>query len=245
MPLEPATGIVVRFTDWSETSRIVTLFTRDFGKVRALAKGARRAKSNYESALDLLTVYSMVLLRKSSGSLDLVTEARVIERFTGLTQKLDHLYAAYYVAELLGEGMEDHDPHPGLFDAALDSLRTLSRSIKPPASDVLRFERVYLKELGLEPKLDECVSCRCDVEGEPHLAFDAQAGGLICPDCQRFAKRCHRLSPGLPQSLTALYQSDGDWDDSPKMLKELRLLHNYYVTHLLGKRLRTMGYLKL
>jgi len=75
---EKALALVLRTTDWSETSRIATLWTREFGKVRALAKGGRRLKSNFESALDLLTVCSIVLLRKSSGGLDLLTEARVV-----------------------------------------------------------------------------------------------------------------------------------------------------------------------
>src|SRR5947209_18920966 len=102
MPAEKATALVLRTTDWSETSRIVTLWTRELGKVRALAKGGRRLKSNFEVALDLLTVCDMVLLRKSSGSLDLLTEARVQERFPHLTQELSALYAGYYVAEMLG-----------------------------------------------------------------------------------------------------------------------------------------------
>ena len=81
MPAEKALALVVRGTDWSETSRITTLFTREFGKVRALAKGGRRLKSAFENALDLLTHCSIVFLRKSSGSLDLLTEARVVQRF--------------------------------------------------------------------------------------------------------------------------------------------------------------------
>src|ERR1700681_804736 len=100
---EKALALVLRTTDWSETSRIATLWTREFGKVRVLAKGGRRLKSNFESALDLLTVCSIVLLRKSSGGLDLLTEARVVERFSPLRQHLPALYAGYYVAELLGE----------------------------------------------------------------------------------------------------------------------------------------------
>src|SRR5207253_8750480 len=98
---EKATALVVRTTDWSDTSRIATLWTREFGKVRVLAKGARRLKSSFESALDLLTVCSIVLLRKSSGSLDLLTEARVVQRFDRLRSDLPALYAAYYIAELL------------------------------------------------------------------------------------------------------------------------------------------------
>src|ERR687888_888686 len=98
MATEKAQALVLRTTDWSETSRIATLWTRELGKVHALAKGGRRLKSSFESALDLLTVCSIVLLRKSSGGLDLLTEARVVERFGHLRADLPALYAGYYVA---------------------------------------------------------------------------------------------------------------------------------------------------
>src|SRR5262249_50903941 len=114
MASEKALALVLRTTDWSETSRICTLWTREFGKVRALAKGGRRLRSAFESALDLLTVCSIVLLRKSSGALDLLTEAQVVARFGRLTAHLPALYAAYYIAELLADWTEDFDPHPAL-----------------------------------------------------------------------------------------------------------------------------------
>src|SRR5215468_5628546 len=84
VPAENATALVVRTTDWSESSRIATLWSREFGRLRVLAKGGRRLKSNFETALDLLNVVDIVFLRKSSGSLDLLTEARVTERFPRL-----------------------------------------------------------------------------------------------------------------------------------------------------------------
>src|SRR5205085_9980800 len=125
MATEKAQALVLRTTDWSETSRIATLWTREFGKVRVLAKGGRRLKSSFENALDLLTLCSIVLLRKSSGGLDLLTEAVVVQRFPRLTTELPSLYGAYYVAELLNEGTQEHDPHPQLFDQALATLREL------------------------------------------------------------------------------------------------------------------------
>src|SRR6516162_6969764 len=114
--MDKAQALVLRTTDWSETSRITTLWTRELGKVRALAKGGRRLKSNFEISLDLLTVCSIVLLRKSSGGLDLLTEAQVARRFPRLTSDLTALYSAYYVAELLADWTEEYDPHPPLFD---------------------------------------------------------------------------------------------------------------------------------
>src|SRR5213076_2589420 len=153
-----ALGLVVRTTDWSETSRIATIWTRELGKVRALAKGGRRLRSNFESALDLLTLCSIVLLRKSSGSLDLLTEAQVVQRFPRLRDDLGALYAAYYVAELLSDWTEDYDPHPLLFDEALATLEELGISAepgKPPATGLrlARFELVLLRELGYSPRL--------------------------------------------------------------------------------------------
>src|SRR5215469_13171703 len=103
MATEKAIALVLRTTDWSESSRIATLWTREFGKIRTLAKGGRRLKSNFESALDLLTLCSIVFLRKSSGGLDLLTEAQVAQRFPRLGSDLQALYGAYYVAELLSD----------------------------------------------------------------------------------------------------------------------------------------------
>ena len=144
MAAEKAHALVLRTTDWSETSRIATLWTREFGKVRALAKGGRRLKSNFETALDLLTVCSIVFLRKSSGSLDLLTEAQVVRRFPQLPKDLQALYAAYYVAELLADWTEDYDPHPTLFDEALQTLEALGTPETATGPRLVRFEMVLL-----------------------------------------------------------------------------------------------------
>src|SRR5262245_55396938 len=147
---EKATALVLRTTDWSETSRIATLWTRELGKVRVLAKGGRRLKSNFEVALDLLTVCSIVLLRKSSGSLDLLTEAQVVERFPRLRGDLPALYAGYYVAELLADWTEDYDAHPAVFDEARATLQQLGIGPDATALRLMRFEAVLLRELGYQ-----------------------------------------------------------------------------------------------
>src|SRR5207244_1431136 len=159
MAAEKALALVVRTTDWSETSRIATFWTREFGKVRALAKGGRRLKSNFETALDLLTVCSIVFLRKSSGSLDLLTEAQVVQRFGRLSTDLSALYAGYYIAELLADWTEDYDPHPLLFDEALAALGVLGTAEIATGPRLARFELVLLRELGYSPVLHACASC--------------------------------------------------------------------------------------
>src|SRR6516165_38324 len=177
MAAEKALAIVLRTTDWSETSRIATLWTREFGKVRVLAKGARRLKSNFDSALDLLTVCSIVLLRKSSGNLDLLTEAQVVTRFPQLRANLEALYAGYYVAELLSDWTEDYDPHPVLFDEALDTLAHLGTEPALTGPRTMRFETVLLRELGYAPSLELCAGCQAPV-GPRRLGFCPAAGGV-------------------------------------------------------------------
>jgi len=198
MPSEKALGLVIRTADWSETSRIATLWTRELGKVRVLAKGGRRLKSSFESGLDLLTLCRIVLLRKSPGSLDLLTEAQVAKRFSQLRQDLPALYAGYYIAELLGDLTEDYDPHPSLFDEALAALETLGTKGVLAGPRLARFEVTLLRELGYMPSLEACAHCNGPVgqavpdevdrqaqlrQAQPDLQFSAAGGGVLCPTC--------------------------------------------------------------
>jgi len=244
MSTEKATAIVVRTTDWSETSRIATLWTREFGKVRVLAKGGRRLKSNFESALDLLTLCSIVLLRKSSGTLDLLTEARVVERFSPLRQHLPALYAGYYVAELLGEGTEDYDPHPALFDEAVATLGELGTAGTATGARLARFELVLLRELGYSPALAECAGCGNPVAGA-ELAFSAAAGGVLCRPCQTGQRQLRPLSRGAWESLCELATDPEAWRTllDSGVRGEIRQVLNDYVTYWWGRRPRLLPYL--
>ncbi|MCE9532792.1 MAG: DNA repair protein RecO [Planctomycetes bacterium] len=247
MPYENALAIVIHTSDWSETSRIATMFTREFGKVRALAKGGRRLRSNFEVALDLLTVCSIVLLRKNSG-LDLLTEARVEERFTRLRSSLPALYGGYYVAELLSEGTQDHDPHPSLFETALETLRALNDPAEDPATRTLRFELAWLHELGYRPRLDACAACgeNAWLKTAMLVGFGPMAGGLVCPDCEKVQRDRRMISRSALMSLRELEAADATTprEVAPLPKAELRLLIGQYVTFVLGRRPKLLAYLE-
>jgi DNA repair protein RecO (recombination protein O) len=244
MSTEKATALVVRTTDWSDTSRIATLWTREFGKVRVLAKGGRRLKSNFESALDLLTLCSIVLLRKSSGTLDLLTEAQVVERFSLLRQHLPALYAGYYVAELLGDGTEDYDPHPALFDEAVATLRELGTAGEATGPRLARFELVLLRELGYAPTLAECAVCGCPVAGT-ELAFSAAGGGVLCRSCQPGQRQRRPLSQLAWETLGELATDPEAWRGvlDKGVRAEIRQVLGDYVTYWWGRRPRLLPYL--
>ena len=236
MPAEKAVGLVVRTTDWSETSRIATIWTRELGKVRVLAKGGRRLKSNFEVALDLLTVCSIVLIRKSSGGLDLLTEARVEERFNGLRKDLRALNAGYYVAELLGDGTQDYDPHPALFEFSLDTLRKLAAGGDVPGL-VSAYELGWLGELGLRPVLDRCAACQTNQLPAGGLTYSAMAGGVVCLACAPAQRDRRPIGPGARDTLDEL-----SLGELPAVSAEVRQLLGHTVSTVLGRRPRLLSY---
>lgn len=236
MAAERALGLVVRKTDWSDTSRIATIYTREFGKVRVLAKGGRRLKSNFEVALDLLVVCSIVLLRKATGGLEVLTEARLDESFAGLRADLQRLNAGYYIAELLGDGTQDYDPHPVLFDHSLATLRQLAVGGEV-RSLITAYEWTWLSELGLRPELDGCVSCST-TQPVGALAFSPMAGGIVCASCAPLQRDRRPISRPALQVLQEIAVGE-----LPTVTDEVRQLMGYSVACVLGRRPRLLAFL--
>jgi DNA repair protein RecO (recombination protein O) len=264
MSSEKTTAIILRVVDFSETSCVLTLFSRDFGKLRGMAKGARRPKGPFESAIDLLALCRIVFLRKSTDALDLLTEAKLVRRFRVAGRDLGRLLAAMYVAELLNELTDDYDPHPELFDLADQTLEAMSGRVEesyPMAIDsagpaegewiarhVLRFELVALRHLGHLPSLDACAQCGKAVAATTRVAFGHLAGGVLCGQCRPGQRKVVSITSQAMDALRRLADpEEADWrrmELPAKARGELRGVLNHYVAHLVGKPLRMHKWLK-
>jgi DNA repair protein RecO (recombination protein O) len=246
MSTEKATALVLRVMEWSETSAIVTLYTREFGKVRGVAKGARRPKGPFESALDLLSECRVVFVRKSSDALDVLTEARLERRFRPAGREESRLYAGYYIAELLSELTDDYDPHPPLYDAAVAALDGLRGDV-PVGPCVLRFEMLALGTLGHLPTLSACAECGKEVETVGRVAFGQLAGGVLCARCRPGKKQVVSVSGGAIQAMREFAEPSSErWLRlalDRRLLGELRGVLNQYLCQLLGRRPRMHEYL--
>ena len=198
MAAEKTTGIVLRVIPFSETSCIVTMFTRDFGKVTTMAKGARRPKSPFEAALDVLALCRIVFLNKNSDAMGLLTEAKLERRFRSATRSLDRLYAGYYIVELLNSMTDDGDPHPELFELSTQVIRQIDSS---EISDeevwlaLLNYELKMLSILGHLPMLTKCVSCGREKTTIARVSFGLNAGGILCGACRGGESNIVSLSP--------------------------------------------------
>ena len=178
---------MLRTVEVFETSLVATLFTRDLGKVAVLAKGARRPRSPIQGGLDLLGVSDIVLFPKASESLDLLAEAVPVERFASLRRDLAALYAGYYIAELLIDLTDTHDPHPRLFDAARITLRHLGDA-DLRTRRIMRFELACLRELGV----DAGTRSLCPVRGIGRIRHRSR----YCLDWPAAASFARAVRPG-------------------------------------------------
>ena len=246
MPSEKASALVLRTVDFSETSLVVSLFTREFGKIGALAKGARRLKNPFESALDVLTHCRIVFLHKSSEALDLVTEAKLLRRFRPTGRNLAGLYAGYYVAELLGDLTDDNDPHPELFDLADETLAALAAG-EVVHRRLARFELGALRFLGHSPALDQCAECGTKIDMAGRVAFGGIHGGALCRECRQGKSNVVSVSAGVLRTMAQLADLEAQaWrrmEIDARMLGELRGVLNHYIANLLGRKPRMYDYL--
>ena len=247
MAAEKTLALVLRTVEFSETSSIVTLFTREFGKIRGLAKGARRPKGPFESALDLLSLCRLVFLRKSSEALDLLTEAKLERRFRPANRDLSSLYAGYYVAELLNELTDDAEPQADLFDAADETLVRLSQGLGPVDVVVLRWEMTALRILGHQPALASCAECGKEIAATARVPFGQLAGGVLCGACRPGKRQVVSVRAVAIDALRKLAdEQDQGWPAltlDRATSGELRGLMNQYLCNLLGRKLRMPAYL--
>ena len=236
-----ADALVLRTVDFSETSLIVTLYTRQFGKIEALAKGGRRLKGPFESSLDILARNSIGFIPKRGDVLDLLTESKLIRRFRIHSKNLAGTLGGYYAAELVNSFTAVHDPMPAVYDLTVKVLNQLEEGTLVMRT-LTRFEGRFLQLLGHSPALRNCVECGESMPREPNIPimFGVLDGGVLCPTCL----------PGHRQTVVVAAETLDIWETlmnpldrseewkhisiSPQTLGAIRRLANQYICSLLG-----------
>lgn len=187
MASEKTDAIVIRVVEFSETSCIVTMLTREFGKVTAIAKGARRPKSPFEAAIDVLAICRIVFIQKTNA-MSLLTEAKLEHRFRAGENSLTRLYIGFYVIELLRILTDDGDPQPELYQLTFDMIRQLDSDLLSERDlklRLLQFELGLLDLIGHLPMLTRCVNCGREKTQLSSVHFGLIAGGVLCHKCRR------------------------------------------------------------
>jgi len=253
-------AICIRATDFSETSQIVTFFTRANGKISAIARGSKRPRSKFDGPIEVFAQGEIVFADSNKEKLATLTEFQQ-QGFTNLINNTFTLNCCLFAVELINSMTDDYDPHLELFDSFLSFLQNanehrvssistgrLSAEHQGMLSLLILFQLTLLKEVGLIPVFDACVNCKRMWHG--HLGrvstgwkpvpqatsndvyFSSAANGFICKDCEHSFPDKIRLSSNAVDCLSNL-KSIADADE--KTLREIEKVLIRHFTELIGK----------
>lgn len=171
---------------YRDTSKIVTFYTKEYGKLKGIAKGARTAKNKFGSALEPMTLSMLVIYKKEHRDLHLISQCDAIDSFKNLTEDLDRMTTALAVIELINQVTHDEERNPALFALLIDTLRALNSSLKNYSSYLHAFRLRLASLFGYSPNFEVCGECKNPLiigEGEKQFAFQVARGAVFCNRC--------------------------------------------------------------
>ena len=236
-------AIIIKRTKLGEADRILTLYTPDLGKIKAVAKGTRRPKSKLGGHVELLT-HSLLMLARGRN-LDIITQAQAIDSFLPLKDDLERTSYGLYISELVDSFTAENIENRRLFSLFLDTLHQLSQT--RDGEPVLRyFELHILDHLGYRPRLQQCASCGSPLQPIANF-FSSSQGGALCHDCG------YQEPIARPLSLTALkvlrlwqncdYATASRVRINPHLSSELEQVLREYIKYLLERQLKSTAWL--
>jgi DNA repair protein RecO (recombination protein O) len=246
-------AVVLRHSEWGEADRLLTLFTQELGKVRALAKGARKPRSRKAGHLEPFTHSSLQLAR--GRELLLVTQADTIDPYTALRDDLMLTTHAAYAVELLDRFTYEEGENRPLYRLLVDTLGRLNSCAEqamignPIEPDVIiRYYEMRLLDLvGFRPQLFQCANGGEEIQPEDQF-FSAEAGGVLCPKCGSLVTTVRPVTLQALKYMRHFQRSSFNEAARAQMStvtsREVESLMQYYLTYLLERGLNTPAFLR-
>ena len=237
-------AVVLRHSDWGEADRLLSVYSREAGKLRAVAKGARKLRSRKAGHLEPFTRVALLLAR--GRDMWIVTQADTQDAYLPLRESLTLTGYAAYVLELLDRFTYEEGQNAGLYQLLIDSLERLV--VVTDTFVVVRYYELHLLDLlGFRPSLTACVNCGRPIQPQDQF-FNAQMGGVLCPDCGA------RIPGSRPVSMAALkYLRHFQRSSFAQALRaqipdatraEMEALLSYYITFLLERGLNAPAFIR-
>ena len=243
-------AIVLRATDFGESDRIVHFFTRDFGRLRGVAKGAKRSGKRFVGSLELLAHVDLRFFEKKTADLVRVESSTLRAQFPAIRADLEKFGEACLLAEIVTLATGEREAHRPLFDtlaralALIDGLEAWSER----GEGVSRLiETRLLSLVGFEPEVTACVRCRTPLHRITRAAFSVARGGVLCEGCARGERDLIPVELGTLRLLAQGLRADVDlfpcfaWTRNSSA-EAARILHPFAQAQL-GRELRTLRFL--
>ncbi len=239
-----AEGVILRHQDYGEADRILTVYTRDQGKLRLLAKGVRRLRSRKAGHLEPFTRARLLLAR--GKEMWLVTQADTVEAFLPLREDLVKTGYAAYALELVDRFTYDEGANREIYTLLVSTLERISTS--EDGFLPVRYHEIRLLDLvGFRPELFQCVRCGRQILAEDQY-FSAELGGALCPRCGYDQAATYPISmPALKyfrHLQRSTYAEALRAQITPAIRAEMERLIYFYITYILERGLNAPEFLK-
>jgi len=179
-------AITLKSQRWGEADRIITFFTQRFGKVRGVAREARKMRSRFGGCLEPFFHTHLTGFEKGQDPLWRINQVDVQESFWGLRTSLDHMGAAASLVNLVMGLAPDRDSDPALFQLLLNGLGELEQA-EDPTLVALIFQMLVLGHTGFRPQVEQCAVCGKSCHANRAM-FSPRAGGRVCSGCEERKK---------------------------------------------------------
>ncbi len=242
--LKKCEGIVIRANHYGESNKIVTLFTRELGKIGVMARGAKKPSSRL-SALTHPFTYGSFLIQTGSGSgMGTLSQGEIIASMRSIREDIFLTAYASYVVELTDRATESRKSNPFLFELLFQTLTYIDEGYD---KDVLLYiyKLKMLDVLGIAPQLNRCAICGAS---DGVFAFSTKEGGLLCHRCYEHDPYHIKLTPMLVKLLRLFYYMDlkrlGSISLKEETKKRLAFIIDTYYAELSGLTLKSERFLK-
>jgi len=237
-------ALILRHQRWGEADRLITIFTREHGKLRIVAKGARKTTSRKAGHLEPFMRSALQLAQ--GRDLWIVTQAETINAFLPMREDLQRLSIASYVIELLDKFTYEDGSNPQLFRLAVETLERLCTT--DSIFVVLRYYEMRLLDImGYRPQLFQCIGCQEEIKAEDQY-FSALVGGVICPRCSHQYEDIRKISVDALKYLRhfqrSTYKEALAATPGENVMQEVEKIMQWYLTYLLERAINSQVFLQ-
>jgi DNA repair protein RecO (recombination protein O) len=240
-------AIVIKTLDYGESDRIVAFYTSDFGKVKGIAKGAKKSKRRFSNALEVFTLSRLIFFDKKESGLARIEGCDIVDTFPAIREDIRKIAFGCYLVELVDETTAEREANPDLFNMLKTFLSLLSDD--EAEAQILRiFEIRLLSLLGYRPGLHRCLRCNGMLEHGASAHFSVKRGGLLCQRCSQGYHDLSAISPGTAKILQAAMEMDLSkirrLKFSKQALWESETILSKFIQYHINKELKSKKFLK-
>jgi DNA repair protein RecO (recombination protein O) len=247
MEISSSLSIIMRVKDFGESDLLITLFTPTEGKIKGIAKGARRSRKRFVNCLDIFSLVQMEYSLKKKDRLYFLHSGKLIDAYPGLRKDYNSLIKASYMIELTEMLFPWHLPDRGMFDTLRSSFEMLNNGGNTDIVTVF-FELSAMALGGYSINLEKCSICGRVYKGQGTAVFRPDTGGIACMKCQGVTKTTPSICPDTVSMIKRIQSglSKECFDDctSKDFLVEIRPVLKLHREYRLENRPKTAGYLE-